>query len=539
MKKILTIFLTLFILFPVVSEPQKIYSLNRYRELYRVLELLQTEAGISQLSYSYPFTGKEIEGILSRIDYNTLSNNSQILYQEIINQLEIDISGSGFRGNVDGSINAETYLQTNKENDEWIYDYNSRKPVIELDLSAGITNYFWADVALPLQKGLDFNRYTTGAETNISLLWNLDQIDAQFPFTAISSLGGDHWNIQFGRDILNYGVGRSGAFVISDDGSFHDYLKASTFWNNFKYTMTFVNIDPIDVDGLDPYVEYISVEDVDGNPVTVETKESRKKLKIFIDHTFEFKPHPKLSIAINEVTVRGGGEVTLGYLNPLMIMHNLALTDRRYTILGNSLFTFSTIVTPLKNFLVYGEFALDQFETPSESDRIGEEGTGDPNAYGWLAGLTYKGFNIEYIYTNPHLYRSTNSWSIYALTRWYHSVYNDSNDIEIEPLGFKYGPDISLLKISSDMLFFNNKLKVYGEYMYILQGEKRVYDYADSGKEAFEMETPTGSVFSRSIITLQAAYNLYDYLSIYGQINGLFYTDITDFQFIIGASYNF
>ncbi|MGL1890169.1 MAG: capsule assembly Wzi family protein [Spirochaetaceae bacterium] len=550
--KVLTVLLFLLSV-SLFSEAQKVYSLTRYQKLYDALESLQLEAGISQISYSYPYTEKEFEFILSSIPMDSLSSTGIDRYQWVLSQLSLDSNKQGFTPSIGGEVNLETYIQTNKDNDYWIYGYQERKPVVEIDFSAGINQFFWGDLALPLQKGLDFNRYSEGAESNVSLIWNLDQIDAQFPFLALSAIGGDNWSVMFGRDILNYGVGESGSFTISDDGSYHDFLKISTFWKKFKYTMTLVNIDPIDIEGLDPYIEYETVLNTDGEEVKVISDESRNELKIFIDHAFEFRPFDNFAFSLHEVTVRGGGELTFGFLNPLMLMHNLALPDRKFTIFGNSLVVVAATYTPIKNLNIYSEYALDQYETLSEADRSDDPESGDPNAWGILAGTNYLLnlenssylFNVEYAYTNPHLYRSSNSWSIYALTRWYHSVYNDSNDIEVEPLGYDFGPDIQLIKASVTTKLFN-RLSIGLEFYHILKGESSLTDPAEEGAEAFDKETPSGStIFKRDIITLSSEYEINDSITSYLQFNALFFEnvdnvdgeDITDFQFVIGASY--
>ncbi len=550
----LLIFLLLSI--SVFSESQKVYSITRYKDLYIKLEKLQIESGISPISTAYPYTSSEIEYILSSIDVNSLSTPGQETYNSVLDSLDLDIGKNGFSSNLDIYVNAETYIQTNSDNDTWIYDYNDRKAVVEFDFTMDINDIFWADLSLPLQKGLDYNRHSSGETSNISLLWNLDQIDAQFPFIAQSSVGGDNWNLQFGRDLLNYGVGKSGSFMLSDDASYHDYFKGTTYWNKFKYTMTMVNIEPLDVDGLDQYIEYTTVLNTDDEEVSVETSESRNRLKILIDHSFEFRPFKNLSIALHEVNIRGGGEMTFGMLNPFMIMHNLALTDKRFTVLGNSISIVSSIYTPFKNLSIYGEFVLDQFETPSEADRQDEVAAGDPNSFGFLVGTNYLLnlnsaailFNFEYAYTNPHLYRSSNSWSIYALTRLYHSVYNDSNDLKIEPLGYEYGPDISLINVSAHGSFLNDNLTIYLEYINILKGESNLDDHTEQGQEAFDKETPSGDViFKRNIITLKAEYRLLDNVSIYSQLNGLYFQnvgnldseDLTDFQIVFGISSKF
>lgn len=537
LKKKLLITL-LFVSSLLFAQGNKVYSITEYSWMYDDLDKLMLESRISPLSTAYPYTGNEIEFILSKIPLSTLSKPGYAMYNKILSALGDLETQKGLDYDFGLEVNVETYLQTNKDNDDWIYDYYDRQALIELDFELGINDFFWAGLTIPLQKGLDYSRYSEGAESNISLLWNMNQIDAQFPFFALSSIGGDNWSILFGRDLLNYGVGESGSFTLSDDASYHDFFKASTFWDKFKYTLTLVNIEPIDLDDLTGY----------DNDTDDDASDDLNELKIFIDHSFEFRPINNLSFAIHEVTIRGGSEVYFGYLNPFMIMHNLALTDRHDTIYGNSVLTFSSIYTPFKNFNIYGEFCLDQYETASEASRNSDDYDGDPNAFGFLAGLKYQMnlddfsilFNGEYAYTNPYLYRSTNSWSVYALTRYYHSVYNDSNDIEVESLGYEYGPDVTLIKLSGDATFLDGDLSIYLEYLNILQGEYDVEDNSDN-------DSITDVIFKSNIFTLNAEYKITNWASVYGQINALFYQnvdnvegdDLTDFQFVFGSNLKF
>ena len=238
-------------------------------------------------------------------------------------------------------------------------------------------------------------------------------------------------------------------------------------------------------------------------------------------------------------------------------MHNFTLTDKKDRVLGNSISTLSFSYLPIRKLMLYGEFALDQFETPSEAEREGENAkTGEPNAFGYLAGVNYLLnsnnntflFNLEYAYTSPYLYRSTTSWSIYALTRYYHSVYNDSNDILVEPLGYKEGPDTQLIRLGINAYLLKRKLNIDFEYLYVLKGEGRLDDCAESGSEAFNKTTPSGdTLFTKNIASIKGNYTVSKSLSFYSQLGFLYFIntdnisgdDVFDFQTVLGATYKF
>lgn len=547
LKKIIliTYLITGFFLF---CENQMIYQLEDFKDLYSDIKILHLSTGKTLLSSSFPMSKSEILRILESFNMEELSSEELIILKRIQTTLEKTNYTNEFNPYINVEFNAETYLQSNNDNDFWMYGYNDRKPIIDLSTGFGINNTFWSRVDIPLQKGMTYDEYSQ-PQSNLSLLWNLNQIDAQFPFIALSSIGGDNWNISFGRDLLSYGVGETGNFILSSDASYHDYLRLTTFWSKFKYSFTLLNIEAIDLG--DDFIPYRIKKD---GVIT----EDRKRIKILIDHNFEFHPTKNLSIALHESTIRGGGEITLPYLNPFMIIHNLALTDKTLdTVLGNSMLSLSFNYTPVRKLNIYGEFALDQLETPSEAERQGENaGKGDPNAFGFLTGVKYLVssknsllFKFEYAYTNPHLYRSDKSWAVYALARYYHNVYNDSNDLVWEPLGHKEGPDAQIIMLSGEGAVFNNKLAIKLEYYNILKGENNIWDKSETGEDAANKTTPSGSdVFTKNIVSLNLNYSLRENLSFYSQLNYLYFTNfrniagdnlgtITDFQFIIGGSY--
>jgi len=528
-NKFLTVIFLIFIIYiPVFSEDQKIFSLNRYPDLYRDLEILLWEVGEVSVSSAYPYSKAEFDYILRDIDKSKLSDSGLKRFDSIKEILTKDESNSDFTSTFDLELNAEGYYKTNADNNNWLYGYNQRKPVIKMDFAFGFNNIFWGTLDIPVQKGKDFLRFKENPETNISLLWNTTQMDMQFPFTALSSVGGKNWNILFGRDILSIGHGQSGNLVLSDAASFHEFIRASTFWDSFKYTFTILNIEALNVPGQTSY------------------DAKHPKIKILINHNFEFRPFKNLSIALNESTIRGGTDLTLNYFNPLMVIHNLALTDRTTgSTLGNSLLSISGSYTPVKNINIYGEFVLDQFETPAEEGMLGGSGKGDPNAFAYLYGANYNlnlgeislVFNGEYALTYPYMYRTSTSWALYGLTRLYHSVYNNSNDYTLEPLGYGYGPDAQVIKFSVASSLFDNSLRISLDYNNILLGDSDLGDKMETGLTAMQKRTPSGNSTTGNVITFKIDWNFIEHFTLFSQIDSIWGT-IQDTQIAFGARFN-
>ena len=524
------------------AQSQKVYTLSMYETLYNYIEDIHLDVGSSLLSSVMPYTGNEILNILEQIDYTKLHGQSKEKYNYIMHIVKPINNTKGFTPEFDLILNTEYYGNTNSNNDYFIYDYYDRKPVVNVDLGFDVYNTFWSSLSIPLQKGYDISTFTSDNSSNISLIWNIDEFDLQFPYRAISSFGGNHWNIQLGRDKLRYGLGNTSTFVLTDATSFHDYFKISTYWDKFKYTFTLVQLECANIGDLLTYD-------------TVYTDGIIGVQRNLLVHSLEFKPINPMSISITEVSLRAG-DLNISYINPFSVLHNLAYTDYAiydYTM-GNSLLSLGINFTPFKNASIYTEGVVDQFELPMETSHMENSDSRDPNAFGFLAGINYQinfpslaiKLNAEYAYTNPHLYRSDSSWAIYAITRYYHSEYLYNNDVIVENLGYEYGPDIKLFKFSAQTELFENKLSLYIEYINILKGESSLEDVAETGTQAFYELTPSGNIiFKRNIITLKINYSVTPNFSIYSQINELFIIndnnvngdDYSDFQFVIGCSY--
>lgn len=513
MKKIILLSILVIQGFVVFSWNDKdILTLDRYKNLYDLLETAQLEMGVTPKTAAYPLTLGEVKDILE-----TVKNSS--LYEVISEE---------FRENNLFSLNLSSELY-------WgVQDLTRSESPLEIGVYPYLGDFFSAYINVPVRYAVDITAEDIPFSSNLGIFANYEMLDIQFPFVAVSSIGGELWNLSLGRDLLSYGDGKTGNFIISDASTYHDFLRIKGFGKYFNYNFTVINIEALDgIGDLDP--SFSELENPD------DTTPDREDLKILFSHYLEFRPLKNLRIALNETLVRGDTPITLSVINPLMIMHNVAVTDvyeNNGLLYGNSILTYEINYTPIKSLGLYGQFVQDQYETASEVERMGGAGKGEPNAYGYLLGVNYTlpvdksihlTFNGEYGYTNPHLYRSPNTLNLYANTWYHHSVYNKVTTVMVEPLGYEYGPDARVVKLSLLGRLLDYKLNVGLDYIYLEKGEKTLEDKAESGAEAVALSTPTGDAQISHIFMTDISYNINRDLSLYFRSKNL--------EMIIGCSY--
>lgn len=515
MKKLVLLLILLYNFYISADNNTHILPVSRYQNLYQMLEQIQLESGITPGTALYPLTLNEVKKILNEVDINSP------LYSLIIDELP-EYRAVGL------NLSSELYLG--------VEDLTRSETPFELEFTPALGYFYSGFVTVPVRHGIDITADDINFNSNLSIFTNYEQMDIQFPFTAINSIGGELWNISLGRDLLSYGDGSTGNFLISDDSTFHDFIRIKGLGEKFKYNLTVINIEAVDgIGNLDS-----SFEPGDNER---EPDLDREDIQLLFSHSLEYRPIKNLRIALNESLLRGGTEITLPVINPITVMHNMVLTDiavNNNMLYGNSILTYEFNYTPINSLGIYGILVQDQFETASEADRIGAEGTGEPNAYGYLLGLNYSlpinrnihlFFNGEYAYTNPHLYRSIDSLNLYANTWTHHSVYNhtEGDQVIVEPLGYKYGPDARVIKFGVIGRFLNYRLTTSIDYIYLEKGEKTLLDRAETGAEAVALQTPSGEVDISHTIYTDINYKVTDDFSIYLKTKNL--------EFIVGLSY--
>lgn len=500
-----------------------VYSIQKYGEMYSRLEIMQLEAGLTPNTSAYPLTRLEVERILEELERYKNDIELDALLEDFKNSLKEDkIFGA--------ELSTEYYIG--------VEDLSRSNSPLELELNVGLGDIYWGFVNIPVRTGIDITADDISIPTNLSIFSDIQMIDLQLPNIAMSSVGGELWNLSFGRDLLSYGDGSTGNLVISDAAYYHDFIRLKGWGEYFNYNCTMISMEALDVEGLQE--SFGDLESENG----LQNIDDNDEFKVLFSHNLDINPFKNLRITIHEAFLRGGTANVLSFFNPLMILHNLAITDNKFTeddrLLGNSVLSLAANYTPIKGLSLYGEYIQDQFETASEAGRLGDDYQGEPDAYGMLFGLNYSKyinknmhlfFNGEWAYTNPHLYRSVDSLNLYAYTWTHHSIFNNTNEVITDPLGYEYGPDVKVLKLGLLGKFFNYKLSVGVDYYYVEKGERTLDDEGELGQEASELSTPSGEVEISHIIDTEISYNFGDGLKAY--------IKTSNDEVIIGCSYSY
>ncbi len=380
---------------------------------WKAMENLYIIAGRSLPSSSGPWSEDEMTLMLERIDYSSLDEAGQSLYDYIYG-IVVSSPKKEYSDNLALSFGLETnlegYLHTDKENTvdekDWFHGFTSRRPLLNLSFEAWPLDFFYGYFELTLQhnygydvgltKGSRNALYSNTFNTNIpyvnALLFSkpsngnaFADFDWTFPYKALVSAGGSHWNITAGRDRLSWGSGETGNLMLSSSFPRQTFARFNTYFNAFKYSIVF-SVYP----GVD----------------SVESQyESLEGWKTLVTHRLEFSLFEgKVGLVVNEACMFWSSEAksgfTLAQINPFGFMHNEYTAGN-----ANSLLVFEADYTPIKGINLYGQFAVDEFSGPGE-------GRTNPPAFGVLAGvkgaltlgsgILYGSF--EFAQTDPFLY---------------------------------------------------------------------------------------------------------------------------------------
>jgi hypothetical protein len=245
---------------------QKSYALRSPE--YEALRTLYIEQGIALPFSSGPFTEAEIRLAMDRIETSKLSDPGSETFYWLLDQLEpspvYEDEDGRFMFDIGAEFSIESYLHTDPDNRYWEYAWEDREPFarIPIEVWTGAFGYAVSDMAF-LKNIPDFSIYPTydrekqflfeddgdfDLETEEEDPWtnlpvNINTTDIQFPHRALISVGGDRWNASLGRDVIDWGNGRTGNLYISDHVEWYDSLQFSTFWDKFKFSWMWVSLD--------------------------------------------------------------------------------------------------------------------------------------------------------------------------------------------------------------------------------------------------------------------------------------------------------
>ncbi len=403
-------------------------------ELYNLACIIALDSGKCEPFVSRPVTVSEMrrfaldtsEDLLSPAGKKALSALKAALRFKPLLQRE------SFSFSFQPSFWLEGYYNSNPDCD-WQFGYEDRQSFlsIPLSLSIGANAFAYVDIALKEE----YRAISEDLANYTNIPKSLSYIDWYFPPTAYIAFGGDFWNVQFGRDRINWGNGISGNLVISDNADFHDLLKLKLHWPWFSYTAAYVVLDS----WLTP--EESAYWNVQANAGWYENY--NELYKAFMGHRFDFNILGKVNLALTESAVFGNKYPQLSDFNPVMILHNYFIPERSNSMLG-----LEVDINPWRFFSLSGQFALDEFQTAYEEGRGAR-----PGAIAWLVNFRaayplgpghLRAFG-EYAQLDPWMY---NRWHVNTKFTTRRRIWSyippDGYEWIHKPLGHSAGPDSKL-----------------------------------------------------------------------------------------------
>ncbi|MGM0432665.1 MAG: hypothetical protein ACQEQU_08125 [Spirochaetota bacterium] len=473
---------------PVAAGQQRIYPTDSQE--YRILLLLQTIAPAESLSSSGPWSQSELIGMLSKIDVSRLDADSAAVYESLSDKLrekDAQTTSISFSSQITGELYAHTNTGDFFDSDEnWVQDYTHRSSLFDGDLSLNLDDHFFGFLRYNVRP----NRFhaatgdSTGFfgpswSTNLILDNGPEYINYTSPWRAYLSVGGEKWNVQFGRDRLKWGTSSLGNLIINDHMDFHELVRLTLFPDQFKLTSAAMLFD---------HPATYTTEDSDSESPS--TNDPIQSFDLFIGHRLEIPLGERFRIALSEGMMVRGPFVKFSWLNPMTIFHNFYMAGNSNSIAGVHL-----SASFANQWSAYGEFVLDEMKTVTEGET-------KPNAFGYLAGVRKAGsvssshlylLQLEAAYTDPYLYlRDIRDEPIDFIVGQRQPVENSLVLADEDFLGFPLGPDALILSIRGELVSLDS-WQLNSELTYLLKGCIDQTSEYQTGESATQLSTPTAT----------------------------------------------
>jgi hypothetical protein len=412
--------------------PQKLLYSDDWA--YEALSILSREQRLVFFADSV-ITVAQMKNFLAEIDEAELSESGKLLLRELEAYLEkspwISVESDYLSAGFEPVFQPELYFKSSSET-PWIYDYHSRKPLLELPLNVSLGPYVSFEMIPLLGQN---EKAATQHDNHINVPYDpVSQFDIHFPKRAYLSAGiplgeasGIHFAIGTGEDFL--GRTRTGSIILSDYMNKVSYAQLSIYAPLLKYT---AEVKQMEVNKYQ-YMHY---------------------LRIRLHRTF--------SLTVAE-GVMVNAPLELRFLNPLAIFHGFEAyktyedydkennddNDRNSNasnLTGDSrigsYFGVKLEFQPFKYGRFYALFAMNQLQLGIEKENWSEDLTPDALAFQGGAELSipvsggYVNFGAEGIYTYPYMYvLDDKKWSFVK-------EYPEIDNMKVRNwVGTPFGPD--------------------------------------------------------------------------------------------------
>jgi hypothetical protein len=490
------------------------------------LRAVYRELGMALPSDSAPWTEAEIMLMLDRVlpQSSELSPAGKAALAEVRAGFEKKPEYSEFDGDfvfdTDLTVALEGYLGLSGEEDtrEWLRGYNEREPLLYAPFEVYLYDSFYALTSLTLQQDPFVVLDRTGNGSNIPLGFN--DLESNYPLHTALSWGGNHWNLRFARETLNWGSGKTGNLLIGANGTVHDFFEGTAFWNRFKFTFLWLGQDnypwelkDADGDGIpddpdDPYrtitvgnrtfyyPDYARTHSEDDGYLMGDSSSAavsaQESYRHFLAHRLEFRPRDNLSLTLTEAVMYQDTSLQFRYLNPMMIFHNWYQGGS-----ANYFMTLEADYTPFPGVSLYGQFLGDQISF--YFNRQGGSFTDVPPGMGYLAGIDlvkpwregYLFGGAEWVKLDPYNYIDRSGINLWYERRVLSNYMGGHQYLVIQPLGYEKGPDsVTWYAEAGYRVPGRYEVRASGEYS--LKGENSIVSLWSDAEGEAEKITPSG-----------------------------------------------
>lgn len=411
-------------------------------EIYKDIDTLYLIKGLTPPSYARPWSEDEIDMILSKLDPDHLEGAEKLAYDNIIKSFQKRILlGKEEQAGVAIKLkaNLEGYVKTDDDRDEWEHGYEERLPLVDIPFEFFLWNNFYIDFNLTLREAHDVVTDCDYDYCNVPE--KIQNLDPTIPFRAFMSAGGNHWNVQFGRDKLSWGNGETGNLVLSDYSDFYNVIKFTTYWKVLKFTTIYA--------GMESHLtkEEKEIDKTDPGLTQGNYDNFRERYKALMAHRLEARITDKVSVAATEAIIFGNKYPELSNINPVTIFHSVFAPE-----CSNSLMSLEADYAPCRGLDIYAQFAMDECKLAIESD------SSRPTALGYMLGARYvmpvsTGFltlKLEGAKTDPYLYNRWHPLTRYTNRRRYWSYIEDGYMYVDKPTGYEHGPDAMVFYLAGE-----------------------------------------------------------------------------------------
>ena len=452
MKKITVLAFTLllnFLVFAQVTGDAQMIRSGHW--VYDDFSTLSSELKKGNFTTNTPITVGELKLYFKGYDRESLSDSGKIVYDRVeafLYTTKTLFPNKFFKAEIGLKVAPELNFKSNPDID-WTYNYFFKDNPLSSDVNIGISDYFSLGGNFFFGKNYKYSNMPYNF-TNIPI--GLDQYEFVFPRFAYGSAGAtfENWgfNINVGKEGMQIGKTSTGSIIYNNTFETDGYFQLAVFSNDVKYTMDIVEIE---------------------------------KNKFLYWHQIDVLLFDKVKIgAMEGALVNAPFEIR--FLTPTMVFHSfsfwkdfLSATDEHYyneshccSYLG---ITFE--LNLIKNFRIYGLYAMNEIQLPNEYANIKDHSY--PDSLGGQLGAELKlpsdfgGYwntGLEIVYTTPYLYiKQAPDWSLYR-TRTDNVVFEKVNSW----IGSPFGPDTFAVNLSFG---YNQtgKWKAGFNYLLNMQGE--------------------------------------------------------------------